>query len=151
MGLDMYIYRREKGEEVAYWRKANAILQWIADHVAEGEIENCEEYRLTKEDLINLRDTCLKVLSKPELEYKEIDCKEYDPDKGYVNVKRTFKVLADSSLAEELLPTQDGFFFGSTLYDEYYLDDLRSTVSQINKILDTTDFDKQELMFYAWW
>lgn len=28
MGLDMYLYK-EKSEEVAYWRKANAIHAWF--------------------------------------------------------------------------------------------------------------------------
>jgi hypothetical protein len=37
------------------------------------------------------------------------------------------EVLADHSKAEELLPTQQGFFFGSTEYDEYYFQDLELT------------------------
>jgi hypothetical protein len=36
-------------------------------------------------------------------------------------------VLEDPAKAPELLPTQEGFFFGSYEYDEYYLDDLRDT------------------------
>ena len=37
------------------------------------------------------------------------------------------EVLADHSKADELLPTQQGFFFGSTEYDEYYFQDLELT------------------------
>jgi hypothetical protein len=37
------------------------------------------------------------------------------------------KVLTDKSRAEELLPTQSGFFFGGTDYDEYYFDDVIDT------------------------
>jgi len=37
------------------------------------------------------------------------------------------KVLEDHSKAPELLPTQDGFFFGSTEYDEYYFQDVEYT------------------------
>lgn len=37
------------------------------------------------------------------------------------------EVLADHSKADELLPTQSGFFFGSTEYDEYYFGDLELT------------------------
>ena len=152
MGLDMFIYRRNRGEEVAYWRKANAILKYIEDHVANGELENCKEYRMSKEDLIGLRDTCLRVLASAKLEYKEIEMEEYDFNtQSYVKRARFHKVLEDSSLAEELLPTQSGFFFGSTLYDESYVLDLKNTVEQINTILETTDFDEQELVFHAWW
>jgi hypothetical protein len=154
MGLDMFIYRRNRGEEVAYWRKANAILKWIENNVVDEdeELENCKEYYLTKENLIALKEACLKGLSKPELEYKSIPCKEYDYDtEKYVTRNRMYKVLKDSSLAEELLPTQAGFFYGSTIYDQRYLDDLKLTVDQIDKILETTDFDNQELAFHAWW
>jgi hypothetical protein len=37
------------------------------------------------------------------------------------------EVLADKSKADELLPTQQGCFFGSTEYDEYYFQDLELT------------------------
>ena len=44
-------------------------------------------------------------------------------------------VLADPSLASQLLPTADGFFFGGTDYDDWYLDNLRYTEATINKLL----------------
>ena len=37
------------------------------------------------------------------------------------------KTIKDSSLAKELLPTAEGFFFGSTDYNEYYYQDLVNT------------------------
>ena len=37
------------------------------------------------------------------------------------------RVLANRSLARELLPTQGGFFFGSLDYDQYYFNDLKYT------------------------
>lgn len=46
------------------------------------------------------------------------------------------KVLADHSLAEALLPTGAGFFFGSTDYDEYYYGALQETVDMISKVLE---------------
>lgn len=48
---------------------------------------------------------------------------------------RCEEVLADHSLAEELLPTGAGFFFGSTEYDQYYFNDLKETVKIINRCL----------------
>jgi hypothetical protein len=44
-------------------------------------------------------------------------------------------VLADPARAEELLPTANGFFFGSTDYNEYYIDDLKHTIDVINECL----------------
>ena len=53
------------------------------------------------------------------------------------------KVLADHGLADELLPTASGFFFGSTQYDEFYFGDLEDTVLMINEALVNvpTDYD----------
>ena len=44
-------------------------------------------------------------------------------------------VLKDREKAEELLPTQDGFFFGSTEYDQHYFDSLYETADAIQKAL----------------
>jgi hypothetical protein len=45
------------------------------------------------------------------------------------------RILLDNSLAGELLPTQSGFFFGSTEYDEWYFNGLQDTVDIINHCL----------------
>ena len=47
------------------------------------------------------------------------------------------QVLAVKELAEDLLPTGAGFFFGSTTYDEYYYGDLNDTIGIINKCLES--------------
>jgi len=46
------------------------------------------------------------------------------------------EVLADKSKAEELLPTTQGFFFGSNDYDESYFQDLKQTVEITKKVLE---------------
>jgi hypothetical protein len=43
-------------------------------------------------------------------------------------------VLADHSKANEVLPPQSGFFFGSTNVNEDYFNNLKQTISIINKI-----------------
>ena len=67
---------------------------------------------------------------------------EDDCRKAYVSREKLIElrdicqeILADHSLAEELLPTQSGFFFGSTEFDEYYFSDLEDTVQQLNNAL----------------
>ena len=49
------------------------------------------------------------------------------------------KVLADHSLAETLLPTASGFFFGGTDYDDYYFQYLRDTIKIIDDALKTNN------------
>jgi hypothetical protein len=54
------------------------------------------------------------------------------------------KVLADRSLAAEMLPPQSGFFFGGTDIDEWYFRDLEQTVKIIDNALtmpDSWDFE----------
>ena len=59
-------------------------------------------------------------------------------------------VLANHDIAESKLPTQEGFFFGSDLYDEYYIQDLIDTVEAIEKLkLNLEDY--REFIFNANW
>lgn len=45
------------------------------------------------------------------------------------------EVLKDKTKAEELLPTEGGFFFGSTEYEEYYFKTLEETIKIIEPLL----------------
>lgn len=126
MGLDMYLnkhYIDENGEEcieeIAYWRKANMIHKWFEDHVAGGNLENVTEYDVSRDQLIELAETCLAILKDPES-------------------------------ASELMPTQDGFFFGSIDYSDFYFDDIVDTLKQISEVLASTD-KNDRITYYAWW
>jgi len=90
--------------QVAYWRKANHIHKWFVDHVQNGN-DDCEEYRVSRDQLQLLLDNCKLVLMNKEE-------------------------------AKTLLPRQEGFFFGSYEYDEYYWLDIQDTIEQLEKILN---------------
>lgn len=45
------------------------------------------------------------------------------------------ETLANPTKASALLPTQSGFFFGSTEYDEWYKQDLKYTRDLLNEVL----------------
>jgi hypothetical protein len=49
------------------------------------------------------------------------------------------QVAADPSKAEELLPTQSGFFFGGTEYDEYYMNSIERTINILEEVLSEVD------------
>lgn len=156
MGLDMYLHKVYK-EEVAYWRKANAIHDWF-DRLyqeqtgSEEELGDCQTMYVSKEDLQKLKEDCQKVLNSSKLVYKEVPVRNYDFDKKeYVTTSKMKKVLDDTSVAEKVLPTRSGFFFGDTDYDEYYVDDLKETIEQIDKILEEVDFGNCTLEYHAWW
>ena len=107
------------GDQIASWRKANAIHKWFVDNVQDGE-DDCGEYKVTKEQLIQLRNICNEVL---------INC----------------------NLAEQLLPTQSGFFFGNTNYDEWYYNDLVETVRIIDEIIKTKSYCLDDLYYSSSW
>lgn len=45
------------------------------------------------------------------------------------------KIVEDNSKAEELLPTESGFFFGATEYDEYYFGEVAHTADRLRYIV----------------
>lgn len=81
----------------------------------------------------------------------EDDCRESYVDRSKLEelLDLCKKVLADHSLAEELLPAQSGFFFGSTDYNEWYFSDLEDTVSILENCL--TIGDNWEFYYQSSW
>lgn len=65
------------------------------------------------------------------------DCRtSYVSREQLQNLKKTCEeVLADNSKAEELLPTEEGCFFGSYEYGEYYFADLKQTIETLDQVL----------------
>ena len=45
------------------------------------------------------------------------------------------QVMANKEKASTLLPTQDGFFFGGTQYDEWYFSDIERTIEELEELL----------------
>lgn len=57
----------------------------------------------------------------------------------------------DHGKAEELFPTASGFFWGSTLYDEWYYDDLKNTYNVLIKEYNNTDWKNEHWEYSCWW
>ena len=135
---------------VAYWRKANAIHNWFIENCADG-VDECQTIELTKEMLENLLHVA-KLVKKNSKLVKGIINNGFRIEGGKeIPITQEGKVIKDPSVAMELLPTTSGFFFGSTDYDEWYLEDIESTIEQITEILKTTDFDKEYVTYVASW
>lgn len=69
------------------------------------------------------------------------NCAEYYVDRDkLIELRELCKLaLKDKDKAEELLPTQSGFFFGSTEIDEWYWQDVNATIKIINRCLEMPD------------
>lgn len=65
---------------------------------------------------------------------------------------RCEQVLNDHTLAKDLLPTQPGFFFGSTNYDEYYYKNVENVLETCKTLLPEFDNlkDGERIVFNIW-
>lgn len=54
------------------------------------------------------------------------------------------RVNEDNSLADELLPSASGFFFGATEYDEWYFNGIKNTIEIIEECLSDESADDFE-------
>jgi len=111
--------------KVLQWRKANAIHEWFVQNVQDGE-DNCREYYVSREQLEELLATLGHMLKAKQ--------------DG-----------ADESTFEDILPTQSGFFFGSTEYDEYYWETIEYTYEAINALLNNHKFDDFDFEYSSSW
>lgn len=112
---------------VAYWRKANAIHRFFVENCSDGT-DDCRKMWVERFHLEDLRDRCEQILNSIE-GYRV----------GYVQnpdqVEWIHKVDWNSTVAENLLPTQSGFFFGDTDYNEWYVSSLEYTLERLNFVL----------------
>lgn len=76
----------------------------------------------------------------------------------YVSLEKLEKLLdtckqisADHKLAPVLLPTQSGFFFGSTEYDERYFKGIEDTIKIIEPVIEFLKNIKDKCKATDWW
>lgn len=147
MGLDMYLYKKNyiknhemykpeyrdeviviTGGEVNKKIKPKRVTYVVeeigywrkANHIHRWFIENVQDGK----------DDCRDYyVSRELLESLLEDCKQ---------------VKSDPTLAETLLPTQSGFFFGGTNYDEWYYQDIDDTIGILEEALSDEDADSFE-------
>lgn len=122
MGLDMFVYKKNRKNN-----KIEEILYWRkANQIHAWFVDT----------FMNGQDNCQIVyISWGVLQDLKDICKQ---------------VLEDRSRAEELLPTREGSFFGSTEYNEYYFQDLEDTVKKIEAI-SLEDISDCDIFYNAWW
>lgn len=155
MGLDMWLYtnsrkvcedandqtdewegRFQTPRGIAIcWRKANAIHNWFVAEVQGGN-DDCGIYDVSINQLARLYDTCKTVIDSTRLVEAEIKNGLALEGGKWVPQMEKGQKLEDPTVAMELLPTSDGFFFGSTDYDQWYWWDLQFTMNKLDKIME---------------
>ena len=158
MGLDMYLLNSEK-EEIAYWRKANAIHGWFVRNCADG-VDECQPIAVSREALNHLRnDVIVALAKKPQLvsagsnngiiaegeTSSPQDIMQFITDN--MTVQAHEHEFNDEDDSDPLRPTR-GFFFGSAEKDEWYYNDLEDTLVILNTALDSNE---TEFTYQASW
>ena len=140
MGLDMYLYIKQNEYRSKYISEGHLELKYpkdITEFIPEPpcglSVSRETSYQVgywRKANHIHkwFVDTCAN---------GEDDC-----NRIYLSIAQVEELLslckqvqADHTLAPSLLPTQEGFFFGSTDYDDYYFEDIKHTIEIIKPLL----------------
>lgn len=100
--------------EAGYWRKFNALHNWMVENIQNGE-DNCQSYYISKDQMVELITYC-----NADIEY--LKTLEYDEKTD------TYLNIGENNL--NLKPVS-GFFFGSTNIDEWHFEQLESTIRQL--------------------
>jgi hypothetical protein len=122
--------------EAAYWRKANAIHNWFVNNTQGGDDQNGEETWVSREKLQELVDTCKEVLRVAKTTKGQVQNGSRSTPSGWEPIMEEGIVVTNPEDVAELLPPTEGFFFGSTDIDQYYLDDVRETVEMLERALE---------------
>ena len=128
MGLDMYLQRKDKNMKPNAERVWEEVMYWRkANHIREWFATHLDG---------GVENCQFSYVTKKNLEDLIHDCKV---------------VLNDHNKAHILLPTSSGFFFGGTDYGEWYFSDLEKTVTELEEIIEETDWENEDVAYYEWW
>lgn len=159
MGLDITFYKakrlkdNETKERLEEIRKelATEYLKSIDERNSKliNELEDEKEKINPWDEVAYFRKVNLLI---PFFGYEE-NCSNIEIDKYQVEdlIEACNEVLANHDKASFLLPTQEGFFFGSTDYDDWYFDDVQNVKEKFEEILADFDRDEDILLMHCWW
>ena len=139
-------------EQMGYWRKANQIHNYFVANIQEGK-DDCGDYDLSIEIVFDLLDRCKKVkesLSNSKTHFVKVKNRWNSEGDTFIDVE----VFSNTDLAQELLPTESGFFFGGTEYNKYYLETISNTINILEEILlenDNPEYLKEEHYYSSSW
>jgi hypothetical protein len=146
MGLDMYL---DKRTYVQYWEH-NGDENYEVEVTKGGEPTKIDPKKvkyIIEEAGYWRKANQIHQWFVDNVQDGEDNCAEYyvSSDKLAELLDLCKKVQADNSLAEVLLPTVSGFFFGGTQYDEWYFKDIDNTI----QILEEALADKGGDFYYS--
>jgi hypothetical protein len=137
--------------EIIDWRKENHIHAWFVHNVQGGE-DRCEDAIVSKEKLAEFVRLCNEIVEGCKLVDGDVFVGRMGTATGMQDMFEPGKVLSEDSkaLAERLMPTQSGFFFGSTQYSIWYLKSLQDAVAALEPVLEKMAEDDTIVYWSSW-
>ena len=129
MGLDMYLRKQQRTKDnQPVESELVPVIQWYKANAIHAYMES----------LLNV-----------SIE----NCVDYEVTKEQLSLllETIDKVLDNKKLAPSLLPTTQGFFFGSQVYETYYFEDIHQTKSALTIELKEFDENTEQFFYHAWW
>ena len=135
MGLDMFLFVPTNDAEISVKNFNNDVVESV--EVAYWRKANMVHNFFCSRGK-ELSNQCLYVVSREDL----LDL-----------LKICHDILDEKVDPETSLPTQCGFFFGSTEYGEMYYSHINDTISILSSVLlvNTASKDAKEFIYYASW
>ena len=132
MGLDMYLirhvymYKFDKQLPITLTNSNGDRVEISSDDILHSEVAYWRKANAIHKWFI---DNCNNGVD---------DCQEFCVNRDQLKTLLSIckKVKDNPNLGERLLPTQSGFFFGSTEYNEGYLEDINLTIKQLEDVLN---------------
>jgi len=150
MGLDMYLYKKTYVKRWEHIGEENYQIQITKNGKEVDEIKP-ERISYIQEEVGYWRKANhIHKWFVENVQNGEDDCGDYYVEiSDLTNLLNICKEIKENpSKAEVLLPTQSGFFFGDTQYDEYYFQDLDKTIEIIEGLLKEQSFDKNGRAYF---
>lgn len=146
MGLDMYLYMK-KSTYLPHWGvKNNPELAASLSNFYPEELKELQDKIFDRESLSKTESFQIGYWRKANAIHHWFveecsggidECQDiYVPKEKLVELRDLCaKVLEDPTQGKTLLPTTDGFFFGNTAYDEWYIKEIKYTKELIDDVL----------------
>lgn len=146
MGLDMYVTAKRHLRDFGQ-NNDNQIIETIGKYFPEVSGYNVTQVEI--EVMYWRKANAIHKWFVDNLQDGVDNCQEVCINtQNFYDLRDTCKaVLENRNLASTLLPSQNGFFFGSTEYDDNYFDDVEITYKWLNKLLFKNTFDEK---FQRW-
>lgn len=142
MGLDQYLYAKQYTSESDYARPEKfAVLKDVVGSDIKFLVKDSPSISVEMKVGQWRKANAIHAYFVDNCQNGEDDCRlsYVSPEKLTELLDLCKQVLADHSKADELLPSQSGFFFGNTEYDEWYFSDLTDTVEILENALKMGD------------